>query len=296
MTISDLKQKIESDSELAFVIGNGVNKYASNATSDWQTILISLWNSINRDRISGSVKGLSLTEIYDLLSLQAVDYNDIRDRFIEQINNIHFTEYHQKLQQRLKEINRPVLTTNFDMLLDEDLNIYKFKGSKRFTDHYPWECCWTNQSLSDTISGFGIWHINGTKFYKRSIKLGLTEYINMAARVKSMLHYSNSPIDTFDGKNRTCWEGMNTWLHIIFNCNLLFFGLGLERDETFLRWLLIERAKYYEKFPYRRHSGWYVCPETETSQGKRLFLENVGIDIVEVNDYDDIYKTMFNIP
>ena len=76
MTISDLKQKIESDSELAFVIGNGVNKYASNATSDWQTILNSLWNSINRDRISGSVKGLSLTEIYDLLSLQAVDYKE----------------------------------------------------------------------------------------------------------------------------------------------------------------------------------------------------------------------------
>lgn len=45
------------------------------------------------------------------------------------------------------------------------------------------------------------------------------------------------------------WDGAASWLHIVFNSPLLIFGLGLEENEVFFRWLLIERARYFKKFP-----------------------------------------------
>ena len=61
----------------------------------------------------------------------------------------------------------------------------------------------------------------------------------------------------FSGKSPDNWLGKNTWVHIIFNSPLLIFGLALEENEVFLRWLLIERARYFKKFPDRRKKAWY---------------------------------------
>lgn len=68
----------------------------------------------------------------------------------------------------------------------------------------------------------------------------------------------------------------------------------MEENEVFIRWLLIERAKYFKKFPDRKKAGWYITTRTGTpdarSAGKALFLKNVGLNVVEVNSYDEIYK------
>ena len=78
-------------------------------------------------------------------------------------------------------------------------------------------------------------------------------------------------------------------MHIVFNNPLLIFGLGLNENEVFLRWLLIERARYFRKFPDRKKPAWYVHTDDLKNSGKAFFLEGVGIQMIESNDYDEIY-------
>jgi hypothetical protein len=93
----------------------------------------------------------------------------------------------------------------------------------------------------------------------------------------------------FEGKNEANWRGSSTWLHVIFNSPLLVFGLGLNSNEVFLRWILIERARYYRKYPDRTRAAWYVDVKGKISPGKHYFLEGVGFKIHEVSSYDEIY-------
>ncbi|MDP1619711.1 MAG: hypothetical protein Q8M12_01790, partial [bacterium] len=85
------------------------------------------------------------------------------------------------------------------------------------------------------------------------------------------------------------WAGASTWLQILFHKPLLIFGLALAENEVFLRWLLIERAKYYKKFPDRRQEAWYVHTPSEDDLGKLFFLTGVDVQLVEVKNYDEIY-------
>lgn len=103
--------------------------------------------------------------------------------------------------------------------------------------------------------------------YRRSIRLSLSEYMGLSARVRSFLHKEES-IDDFNFKNQNNWKGYNTWLHIIFNSSLCIFGLALDENETFLRWLLIERAKYFRRFPERRKKGGMYVNQMIFQRGK----------------------------
>lgn len=298
MDVRGLKNIIEDNSDrLAFIVGNGVNRYRNVTDSaDWQKILVDFWNAISSNQIvDRDLDGISLTELYDILSLQTVEMTDARDEFIRKVNTIQHSKYHDQLQEKLIAINRPVLTTNFDSLLEDGLKLHRFKSDLPFTAYYPWESYWSNQELSSPESGFGIWHVNGMTKYKQSIKLGLSQYTQMAGKAKDLLHAKGSAIDVYDGTSGSSWRGMTTWFQIIFGCDLLIFGLGLEKDETFLRWLLFERAKYYDRFNGARRNGWYVCNRGEIKSGKKLFLENIGIEVVELNGFDEIYSVMLGI-
>ncbi len=81
-------------------------------------------------------------------------------------------------------------------------------------------------------------------------------------------------------------------MHVVFNKPLLIFGLGLREDEVFLRWLLIERQRYFAKFPGRRQGGWYVFTHDsrdETEAGRIFFLEGIGIECIRADTYSSIY-------
>ena len=56
-----------------------------------------------------------------------------------------------------------------------------------------------------------------------------------------------------------------------------------------MRWLLIERAKYFQRFPERKKQGWYITTRDKSDlnfNGKKFFMESVGIKVIEVEDYD----------
>jgi hypothetical protein len=75
----------------------------------------------------------------------------------------------------------------------------------------------------------------------------------------------------------------------VFNKPLVIFGLALEMNEVFVRWLLIERARYFSQFPDRRKSAWYGYWSKNESPGKLYFLEGVGVESVRADSYDELY-------
>jgi hypothetical protein len=108
-------------------------------------------------------------------------------------------------------------------------------------------------------------------------------------RVRGWIHKGNEGL-LFAGKDANNWPGVSTWLHIVFNKPLLIFGLGLEENEVFLRWLLIERARYFNKFPDRRRKCWYVYTSGKEKMGKLFFLRKLGIQPVKADSYEDVYS------
>jgi hypothetical protein len=158
-------------------------------------------------------------------------------------------EHHKRVVSWAKQARCPLLTTNFDKTFSEAGDC-KLLHTRRdgFTDYYPWETYYGHQQFDDPCHGFAIWHINGMERYPRSIRLGLSHYMGSVQRARDWLHRGNER-RLFSGKDIHNWRGFGTWLHIMFDKRLVILGLGLKEDEVFLRWLLIERARYFRKFP-----------------------------------------------
>ena len=79
-------------------------------------------------------------------------------------------------------------------------------------------------------------------------------------------------------------------------------GLGLRAAEVSLRWLLIQRFRYWRHYKpeHRKASGWYVHGPTADigplDEGRRAFFENVGLTVVEIPKANEIYTALFRLP
>ena len=279
-------------SNIALVIGNGINRYGpAKNTNSWHDLLVKLAKEHLPAKHRSVPSGVALTEFYDVLELKSTKLKSgksLQQEFSELISSWKPYEHHMRVVGWARDANAPILTTNFERVLADAggclLNRTREGG---FTDYYPWETYYGNGKINDPSREFAIWHVNGMENYHRSIRLGLTHYMGSVERARGWIHRGNeSPL--FSGKNVREWQGASSWLHVIFNTPLLFIGLGLEENEVFLRWLLIERARYFKKFPDRKKSAWYVHTEG-LSAGKKFFLEGVGIQLVQAIDYDEIY-------
>lgn len=191
----------------------------------------------------------------------------------------------------LENLNVPILTTNFDTYMSDSIGAKRYiispTGNQyKFTDFYPWNVYFSTHKLNNPLEGFGIWHINGITTYPRSIKLGLSDYMGCVERARKMIQGSNLN-EYFNGKQQNYWSGYNTWLHIIFNKNLFVFGLALDQNEVFLRWLLIQRAKYCRMYN-KSLKGWYVGKDI--SVGKKYFLKYLGFEVIELSEYNELYN------
>ena len=191
----------------------------------------------------------------------------------------------------IKELNAPILTTNFDTYISDSLQISKriFKPNDnlyKFNSIYPWNVYFAENDIDNSLDEFAVWHINGMTDYHKSIKLGLSDYMGSVERARKMIQ-GNSLNEYFNGKNQEYWIGYNTWLHILFNKNLFIFGLTLDENEVFLRWLLIQRAKYSRMYNTQL-KGWYI--NKKIPNGKRFFLEQLGLEVIDIKNYDDLYN------
>jgi len=286
--------------DLAFILGNGINYHYNKGNVSWTDLLLDLWDAHSFNTKSSIPTGITFTEFYDVLEIQ----NYSQDKFgsilqrdvVKRMEKWIPSKSKNLVLDKIKQMNAPLLTTNFDNLIPRSLKLgfKKIQGSK-FTDFYPWSCYYSDRELSDPVDGFGVWYINGMLKYHRSIKLGLSQYMGNVERARKLIH-KHSENMSFEGKNQSLWSGDKTWLHIIFNKSLFICGLGLGETEIFMRWILIERAKYFRKFPSRKHKGWFVMKQGDSPQdeGKKFFLESVGFEIIELNNYKTMYEDMWN--
>ncbi len=290
MNIKSILDK--NKSKIALIVGNGINQYGDVATmTSWQALLEKL--ATERLKLDGKKipKTIALTEFYDLIELRSGFGNtgcSLQKEFCNLLKGWKFQSQHVRIVSWAKQNECPILTTNFESTLSRSANCKKFRIQRgKFTDYYPWSTYYGNQKLLQPKSGFEIWHINGMERYHRSIRLGLSHYMGSVQKARNWIHRGKSE-RLFAGHFGSSWGGADTWLDIIFHMPILIFGLGLKQDEVFLRWLLIERARYLQKFPNRKMNAWYVYSGV-VDPATLFFLNGVGIKTIEASDYDEIY-------
>lgn len=289
MTLTEVLQQNRND--LALVIGNGIHRFGPQRVNSWDDLLLKLACKNDID-LAEMPQGASATEIFDVIELQARrPSGELARDFCDLMSGWRPLNHHKEIMDWSIRHAVPILTTNFDEVLSEAVDARLMRPNvKGFTDWYPWDSRYALNLLDDPCGGFGIWHINGMARYARSIRLGLTHYMGSVQRTRDWLHRGEERL--FEANNRFKWAGRYTWVHIIFNKPLLIFGLGLHENEVFLRWLLIERARYFSKFENRRNPAWYVYndnPNDTTQKGRHFFLEKIGIQCIKAKDYDAIY-------
>ncbi|WP_157220413.1 SIR2 family protein [Flavisphingomonas formosensis] len=291
--MANLEQLLdEGAGKVALVVGNGINQFdAPPGVNSWNQLLLAIARNCGLD-IAAVPPGTTLTEFFDVVDLRTPGRSgDLAAEFCKLMAKWRPLDHHRAIMAWADRHGAPVLTTNFEEVLSVAANCtFRMPRGDGFSDFYPWECRFAHGIVDDPCSAFGIWHINGMARYKRSIRLGLTHYMGSVQRARGWLYRGGKPL--FSGKHAKDWPGASTWLQIAFTRPLLFFGLALAENEVFLRWLLIERARYFRKFRALRQPAWYVYvhdPDDEREAGKIFFLEELGITCVRAADYAAIY-------
>jgi hypothetical protein len=286
--------------DIALVVGNGINLFGRpSGPNSWEALLL----EISRGYIEtngASLEGMSLTEFYDIIALKADPHlreksdpsqlrTSLQKRFCELMQSWQPQTQHYAVVEWAQRHQCPILTTNFEKTLSAAGACRKFTTTtEHFTSYYPWEVYFAQKSVAFPETGFGVWHINGLNDYTRSIRLGLSHYMGSVHRARAWLHGARER-RLFDGKNEPIWRGRQTWLHIAFAKSLVFIGLGLHENEMFLRWLLIERARYFGAFPKRAKKAWFFHVSAE-KPGKLLFLQGVGVTPIQLEDHAQIWS------
>ncbi|GIU23598.1 hypothetical protein TUM4644_17280 [Shewanella colwelliana] len=281
-------------SKPAFIIGNGINRYGApdGAINAWDTMLLQLYQAFADSAVTHIPHGISLTEFYDSLTL--INHSEdvsLQKAFCALMADWQPTAHHNAIVEWAKAHNAPILTTNFEETLsaDQGLNLYH-SNPKRFTDYYPWGSHFAPHNLDDPTNAFAIWHINGMQRYARSVRLGLSHYMGSVERARALLHKGGKG-RLFANDDLSHWNGSSTWLQILFSNDLVFIGLGLESSEIFIRWLLIERAKYFKAYPQRQRAAYFIYAQEALTPGQTLFLSAVGVTLLKQDTYQAIYET-----
>jgi len=263
-------------------------------------LLLDLWDAHSFNTQTTIPSGITFTEFYDALEIQNYSQKNFSSKLqkdvVARMKKWIPNESQNLVLNKIKELDAPLLTTNFDDLIPKSLGLdFKKLPDTKFSDYYPWSCYYSDRKLANPVDGFGVWYINGMLKYHRSIKLGLSQYMGNVERARKLIHKRPENI-SFEGKNQSFWPGYKTWLHIIFNKSLFICGLSLDETEIFIRWLLIERAKYFRRFPDRKHKGWFVIKNGNNNpqnEGKKFFLHSVGFEVIVINDYQSMYEEMW---
>jgi hypothetical protein len=231
--------------------------------------------------------------------LQAVVNDKMVESICKEMNSWQFADIHCNVGRFAEKWNIPILTTNYDINLEQSINAQLYDYKHEYSnDSCPISCCYTTYS-DTTINDFAIWHINGVIKYPKSILIGLSHYMRCLQTIRGLiLPHSQTTAELFNGNNIGFAYIKNTWLELIFSRNLFIIGLQLDVNEVVLRWLLLERAKYYALYNRDKRKAWYVITKKEYENslskdlGKRMFFNSVGVEILVLPDYKDIYEAI----
>lgn len=210
------------------------------------------------------------------------------------MNRWTYAPIHKRVALFAKRYKLPILTTNYDNLLAKAINAdYYDYGNEYSNKFHPISCCFTD-CKKPNFDNFGIWHINGLIQHPQSILIGLSHYMRSIEHIRSIIFPSNQlNAELFQGNYWGFKSLKNTWINLIFSKNLVIAGISLNENEVFLRWLLLERAKFFALFPNTLKRGFYIMPKSENlPSGKEYFLKSVGIEIVSAPDFESVYNVI----
>lgn len=279
-----------------FLIGNGINRYNLNKNDgdvSWEGLLLKIYNDVSSKKKNFIPEGIALTEFYDVIDLQSSSKvkTSLQQEFAEKLD-WKPKSHHNNIVRKIRELDAPILTTNFDFVLQKTINAEMFRhrinGNRALSDFYPWDSYFSDSKKEDPFNSFSIWHMHGQKNYKRSIKLGLNQYLLMVNRAKR--HFPTK-------KSEDKLAQYDTWIKLFFEKNLIILGLGLHEQEVFLRWLLLQRAKHYKANPEAKRFGFFINHEKSSNRnlGKKFFLKSVGFDYIDyIDDYSGLYEGLWN--
>ena len=288
------------EKNVALVLGNGINMYSDPAAprKTWNTMMTQIWTNLLNKTRSVVPDGITYTEFYDICAL-VIDTKLLRNHIVSFVQNTYLpTNYTQMLVPRLKQIDVPVLTTNFDHCLEDGTmkkRIMKLSNGKPsgFSYFYPWCSYYAENVLASPLEGFGVWYINGTIDYPKSIRLGLSEYMGLGSQLRKAIFDLFQAREKYGNNYENYWDKANTWLNILFHKSICICGLGLDTNEPVLRWLLIERQRYIKQFNLTGMKGWFLT-DRKIKDGQQLFLDSVGFEVVQAS-WKQMYEKLFGV-
>gem|GEM_PF-436121 len=288
--MNKFSQIISNEDKPALFIGNGINLFESSDALSWQKLLDKLAHKHGLKLTRGEVAEMSNTEFFDILDLAKPieDKSSLQKQFSELMAEWRPSKHHEIIVKWAQRHRRPIVTVNFDENLSRSIDAKFFRGMDRFTDYYPWSSYFSDQKLETPHDDFAIWHAHGMQRYSRSIRLGLTHYMGSVQRTRSWV---NGPrgLRKHVKNGGTSWRGDTSWIDVVFKSHLVIFGFTFSKDETFLRWLFLERARFQKSNPTWKLKTWFVDTPQNGSLHRKPFFEGLGMQYVSIEEYSDIY-------
>jgi len=289
--VDRISEILEQRHKPALLIGNGINQFNNYTSSSWAKLLGRL-SSANGLKLSTlEMKEMSNTEFFDILDLAKSkdDRSNLQRQFCDLMSSWRPSDQHSRIVSWAQNHCLPIVTVNFDENLSRSVGAEYFVG-ERFTDWYPWSSYFSDRKIVDPKNSFAIWHAHGMMRYSRSIRLGLTHYMGAVQRARSWVYHGRESLRTLASREDGQWQGNKTWLDVLFFSPLMIFGFGFNKDESFLRWLFLERARLHKINPSWKVKTWFVDTPRTSSLHRKAFFEGLGMKYVAVADYNDIYE------
>ncbi|UOA15995.1 hypothetical protein [Sulfitobacter dubius] len=289
VSLSDI---LSVDERPALLIGNGINIHGGDRTSSWDDLLEELSKRQGLILSAAERDEMSNTEFFDILDLAHPrrDRSSLQAEFCDLMLSWKHTVHHETIAGWAQRNRRPIITVNFDENLARSKRLNIFHPKQGFTDFYPWSSYFSDRRVVNPRSDFAVWHAHGMMRYSRSIRLGLTHYMGSVHRARSWVYGGENSLRGMLKDGERSWRGLDTWLDVIFFCPIVIFGFSFGKDENFLRWLFLERAKLQKISPEPAKKAWFVERRNESSDSRKLFFKRLGVEFVTVDDYSDIYE------
>lgn len=320
--------------DLALVIGNGINLTSGAAGGiTWDQLMENLIteaakSSPNSALTMKRLKSLlvrgddgqtpaSLPEVFDIIqaigtikpgSKPSSTDLQLQTQIAQMLRSMEAGLPHKAVVEWAWKSRVPILTTNYDHCLQDALEVdckrRVFGSGRPSSDFYPWDRYYAPKMITDPVRAFAVWHIHGDRDLKRSIRAGLDQYMGMAQRLRKLKRSVAKEILRGPDENQEEDPAYLAapWLRIFMGRKLWIQGLGLRAAEVSLRWLLIQRFRYWRRYrpTHRRANGWYVHGPTAEigalDEGRRAFFRNVGLEVIEIAPASAFYAKLFLTP
>ena len=290
--MKDIADILERHRPPALLLGNGVNRHRNeDENSSWERLLQVLAGKYDIQLTQDQLKEMSNTEFFDILDLARPfdDRSSLQQDFCNLMKSWTHKGHHEALMSWAKRRSAPVITVNFDEMLSQSIGAQFNRSRTGFTDYYPWSSCFSSGPVTNVRSSFAIWHAHGMAKYPRSIRLGLTHYMGSVERARRLIYGANG-LRSKEVSKAEDWKGSGTWLEAFFFCPIVIIGFGLGKDENFLRWLFLERARLHRIRPEMKTDAWFIVKGSAESDHRVAFLERLGIKMIFTSNYEEIYE------